>query len=185
MVGDHFGRTFVKGGINTRQCFMRFSFSRFPTKALATLCFHGGLPAILPAAQRSGQRAEIVLRSRHCGLNDAAKTRTSLSIAPPLEWGVRAVPTKSVMLKRRLKTFVGCGPSTRAKVMDGIEEHLTLQPSQQSKSRIKAMAQPFWSQYRLRVDDFRVYFDVDEEGHTVNVLCVLKKGTRRTPQAPS
>ena len=71
------------------------------------------------------------------------------------------------------------------KVMDGIEEHLTLRPGQESKSRIKAMSQPFWSQYRLRVDDFRVYFDVDEEEHAVNVLRVLKKGNVSTPQAPS
>ena len=56
------------------------------------------------------------------------------------------------------------------KVMAGIEEHLTLQPCQESRSRIKAMSQPFWSQFRLRVDDFRVYYDVDEEEHTVNVL---------------
>ena len=46
----------------------------------------------------------------------------------------------------------------QSKVMDGIEEYLTVQPSQESKSRIKAMSQPFWSQYRLRVDDFRVYY---------------------------
>ena len=73
----------------------------------------------------------------------------------------------------------------QSKVMDGIEEHLTLQPCQESKSRIKAMSQPFWSQFRLRVDDFRVYFDVDEEEHAINVLRVLKKGSAPTPQAPS
>ena len=71
------------------------------------------------------------------------------------------------------------------KVMDGIEEYLTVQPGQESTSRIKAMSPPFWSQYRLRVGDFRVYFDVDEEEHAVNVLRVLKKGTASTPQAPS
>ncbi len=80
---------------------------------------------------------------------------------------------------RRLRAF------DQNKVMDGIEEHLTLQPRQESKSRIKAMSQPFWSQYRLRIDDFRVYFDVDEEEHAVNVLRVLEKGTASTPQAPS
>ena len=73
----------------------------------------------------------------------------------------------------------------RRKVLDGIEEHLTHQPQQPSKSRIKAMTQPFWSQYRLRIDAFRVYYDVDEENHTVSVLRVLEKGTEQTPQTPS
>ncbi len=44
------------------------------------------------------------------------------------------------------------------------------------------MAQPFWSQYRLRIDDFRVYYDVEGAQPTVNVLRVLKKGTGSTPQ---
>jgi len=51
-----------------------------------------------------------------------------------------------------------------------------------SKSRIKAMLQPFWSQYRLRVDEFRVYYDVDEDHLIVNVLRVLMKTTDQTPE---
>ncbi len=73
----------------------------------------------------------------------------------------------------------------QSKVMDGIEEYLTVQPSQESKSRIKAMSQPFWSQFRLRVDDFRVYYDVDEEEYAVYILRVVKKGSELTPQLPS
>ena len=46
------------------------------------------------------------------------------------------------------------------------------------------MGQPFWSQYRLRIDDFRVYYDIDEENRVVNVLRVLRKGTEPTPQPP-
>jgi mRNA-degrading endonuclease RelE of RelBE toxin-antitoxin system len=43
------------------------------------------------------------------------------------------------------------------------------------------MVQPFWSQYRLRADEFRVYYDVDEQSRAVNVLRVLAKGTEPTP----
>jgi mRNA-degrading endonuclease RelE of RelBE toxin-antitoxin system len=43
------------------------------------------------------------------------------------------------------------------------------------------MAQPFWSQYRLRVDEFRVYYDVDDDHRVVNVLRVLMKTTDQTP----
>lgn len=46
------------------------------------------------------------------------------------------------------------------------------------------MDQPFWSQYRLRVDDFRVYYDVDEQLHVVNVLRVIEKGTSETQEQP-
>lgn len=70
------------------------------------------------------------------------------------------------------------------KVLDGIELHLAHQPRLVSKSRIKAMAHPFWSQYRLRIDDFRVYYDVDDELDVVNVLRVLQKSTRTTPEKP-
>jgi mRNA interferase RelE/StbE len=71
------------------------------------------------------------------------------------------------------------------KVMDAIEEHLAYEPQRTSKSRLKAMEQPFWSQFRLRVDDIRVYYDVDEGNRAVNVLRVLKKGTEPTPQNPN
>jgi len=50
------------------------------------------------------------------------------------------------------------------------------------RSRIKAMRQPFWSQYRLRIDDFRVYYDVDDDTGEVHVLRVLVKTTQTTPE---
>jgi len=45
-------------------------------------------------------------------------------------------------------------------IMEGIEAHLFHEPKKVSRSGIKQMTQPFWSQYRLRVGDFRVYYDV-------------------------
>jgi mRNA interferase RelE/StbE len=68
------------------------------------------------------------------------------------------------------------------KVLEGIERHLTFQPKLTSKSRIKRMVQPFWSQSRLRLDDFRVYYDVDEGSRRVHVLRVLRKTTGPTPE---
>jgi mRNA-degrading endonuclease RelE of RelBE toxin-antitoxin system len=41
-------------------------------------------------------------------------------------------------------------------VLDAIQVHLSFEPTKDSRSRIKTMAQPFWSQFRLRVNDFRV-----------------------------
>ena len=68
------------------------------------------------------------------------------------------------------------------KVLEGIEIHLTYQPKHLSRSRIKAMSQPFWSQYRLRVDEFRVYYDVNVDNRIVNVLRILMKTTGQTPE---
>jgi len=44
------------------------------------------------------------------------------------------------------------------------------------------MRPPFWSHYRLRVGDFRVYYDVDDIARQVNVLGVLAKATESTPE---
>ena len=68
------------------------------------------------------------------------------------------------------------------KVLDGIESFLAHQPTFVSRSRIKLMVQPFWSQYRLRIDDFRVYYDVDDGRRVVSVLRVLEKATGQTPE---
>jgi mRNA-degrading endonuclease RelE of RelBE toxin-antitoxin system len=75
-------------------------------------------------------------------------------------------------------------PFDRCKVLDGIELHLLYQPKFISRSRIKAMLQPFWSQDRLRIDDFRIYYDVDDEDRIVNLLRVLMKATDPTPEEP-
>ena len=67
------------------------------------------------------------------------------------------------------------------RILDGIEHHLTHGARFVSKSRIKAMSQPFWSQYRLRIDDVRIYYDVDDGALSVNVLRILVKTTDQTP----
>jgi mRNA-degrading endonuclease RelE of RelBE toxin-antitoxin system len=72
----------------------------------------------------------------------------------------------------------------KRKILDGIETHLTYQPKVVSRSRIKAMVQPFWSQFRLRIEDFRVYYDVADEDRRVYVLRVLAKTRQSTPEEP-
>ena len=68
------------------------------------------------------------------------------------------------------------------KILGAIERHLFHDPSQANRSSIKRMVQPFWSQYRLRVEDFRVYYDVDDEERAVSILRVLKKEQGETTQ---
>lgn len=79
---------------------------------------------------------------------------------------------------RKLRAF------DQRKILEAVEQHLRSNPTQVSRPRIKLMRRPFWSQYRLRVDDFRVYYDIDEAQHTVNVLRVLEKAQGETPRSP-
>jgi mRNA interferase RelE/StbE len=71
------------------------------------------------------------------------------------------------------------------KLFEAIAIHLKHEPTRISRSRIKQMVQPFWSQYRLRVEDFRVYYDVDEDKRAVHVLRVLEKGREVTQEGGS
>jgi mRNA-degrading endonuclease RelE of RelBE toxin-antitoxin system len=63
----------------------------------------------------------------------------------------------------------------RAEVRDAIEIHLRHQPTRTGKSRIKRLRAIAKPQYRLRVGEVRVFYDVDES--TVFVLAIIPKST--------
>jgi mRNA interferase RelE/StbE len=63
--------------------------------------------------------------------------------------------------------------SMRTAVREGIEEHLRHQPAKVSKSRIKRLRGLSRPQYRLRIDEVRVFYDVT--GDTVEVLAIVNK----------
>ena len=63
----------------------------------------------------------------------------------------------------------------RTKVLDRIERHLTDEPTAQSRSRIKRLRAGTYPPYRLRVDDIRVYYDVNEVTQLVIVLGIVPK----------
>lgn len=65
--------------------------------------------------------------------------------------------------------------SDRVKVLDRIEKHLSHQPTLQSKSRIKPLRPGTFPPFRLRVDKFRVYYDIDESQRLVIVFGVVIK----------
>ena len=71
------------------------------------------------------------------------------------------------------RQFHGLSAYDRAKVRCAIDEHLAKHPTQESKSRIKRLRELKKPQYRLRIDDLRVFYDVD--GETVIVLGVMAK----------
>jgi mRNA-degrading endonuclease RelE of RelBE toxin-antitoxin system len=63
--------------------------------------------------------------------------------------------------------------SARAEVKDAIGRFLRHEPAKISKSRIKRLRGLTRPQYRLRVGDVRVFYDVAKE--TVEVLAIVDK----------
>ena len=61
----------------------------------------------------------------------------------------------------------------RSTVKEAIEKHLRYEPQKMSKSRIKKLQGISRPQYRLRVDEIRVFYDVVET--TVQVLAIIPK----------
>ena len=61
----------------------------------------------------------------------------------------------------------------RASVKEGLEMHLRHEPTKTSRSRIKRLRGLSRPQYRLRVDEVRVFYDVS--GSTVEVLAIVAK----------
>lgn len=63
--------------------------------------------------------------------------------------------------------------STRATVRTALETHLRHEPEKSSRSRIKRLRGLLRPQYRLRVGEIRVFYDVT--GATVEVLAIVAK----------
>jgi mRNA interferase RelE/StbE len=68
---------------------------------------------------------------------------------------------------KRLKTNV------RATLLAALETHLRHEPGKTSRSRIKRLRGLRRPQYRLRVGDIRVFYDIS--GSTVEVLAIVAK----------
>jgi mRNA interferase RelE/StbE len=61
----------------------------------------------------------------------------------------------------------------RAEVKDALERHLRHEPAKVSKSRIKRLRGLSHPQYRLRVEEVRVFYDITEK--VVEVLAIVPK----------
>lgn len=77
----------------------------------------------------------------------------------------------------------------RAQVRDALERHLRHEPTRVSKSRIKRLRGLSQPQYRLRVGDVRIFYDVTQEAVEVLAIVTKAQATRwladhGTPGAP-
>ena len=78
-----------------------------------------------------------------------------------------------ILAPEAVKAFRHLTAHVRAEVRDALEHHLRFEPTKVSKSRIKRLRGLSRPQYRLRVDDIRVFYDVTET--TVEVLAIVPK----------
>ena len=70
-------------------------------------------------------------------------------------------------------TYKELGAHQKAEVRETIEIHLRHEPMKVSKSRIKRLRGLSRPQYRLRVGELRIYYDVSSS--TVEILAIVEK----------
>lgn len=66
----------------------------------------------------------------------------------------------------------------RAEVRDGLIEHLRHEPTRTSRSRIKRLRGVERPQYRLRIGDVRIFYDIEDKA--VLVLAIVRKSEADT-----
>lgn len=71
------------------------------------------------------------------------------------------------------KAFRRLPAHDRSEVRDALERHLRFEPTKVGKSRIKRLRGLTRPQYRLRIGDIRVFYDVTETA--VEVLAIVAK----------
>jgi mRNA-degrading endonuclease RelE of RelBE toxin-antitoxin system len=72
-----------------------------------------------------------------------------------------------------LKSLRDLRAHTRAEVKDALERHLRHEPTKVSRSRIKRLRGLSQPQFRLRVGDIRVFYDVTKTA--VEILAIVEK----------
>lgn len=94
-----------------------------------------------------------------------------------------------ILAPEAARTYGSLPAYQRAEVRDALERHLRYEPTRVSKSRIKRLRGLSQPQYRLRVGEVRVFYDVTPE--VVQVLAIITKAEAAawlaehgTPDAP-
>jgi mRNA-degrading endonuclease RelE of RelBE toxin-antitoxin system len=78
-----------------------------------------------------------------------------------------------VLAPEAARAYRSLAARLRAMLRDSLETHLRHEPRKVSKSRIKRLRGLRQPQFRLRVGDLRVFYDVTNE--TVEVLAIVTK----------
>lgn len=80
-----------------------------------------------------------------------------------------------VIAKSAHEAFKKLDARWRSSLKEAMRTHLENAPKQESKSRIKRLKGLRQPQYRLRVDQLRVFYDVNEQQGRVEVLGFVMK----------
>lgn len=83
-----------------------------------------------------------------------------------------------ILSPEAVENFRSLKAHVRATVRDAIERHLRYNPKKESRSRIKHLRGMSRPQYRLRVDEMRIYYDVSEG--IVEILAIIPKSEAET-----
>jgi mRNA interferase RelE/StbE len=83
------------------------------------------------------------------------------------------MPFEIVLAPEAVQELRALNANLRAVVRDALETHLRQEPMKTSRSRIKRLRGLRRPQYRLRVDEVRVFYDVS--GETVEILAIVAK----------
>ncbi|MGH9891348.1 MAG: type II toxin-antitoxin system RelE family toxin [bacterium] len=83
-----------------------------------------------------------------------------------------------VLAPQAVADFKRLPARSRATLSDALEIHLRHEPTKTSRSRIKRLRGVRKPQYRLRVEDLRVFYDVVE--NRVEILAIVAKGDAAT-----
>ncbi|MGH8602069.1 MAG: type II toxin-antitoxin system RelE family toxin [Gammaproteobacteria bacterium] len=83
------------------------------------------------------------------------------------------MPFEIILAPEAIEDLDGLKANIRAAVREGLETHLRHEPKKTSRSRIKRLKKMSQPQYRLRLGDVRVFYDVTEE--RVEVLAIVIK----------
>ena len=88
-------------------------------------------------------------------------------------YSMARMPYEVVLAPEAAKAYRGLPAYRRAEVRDALERHLRHEPTRVSKSRIKRLRGLNQPQYRLRIGEVRVFYDVTTEA--VEVLAIVTK----------
>ena len=88
------------------------------------------------------------------------------------------MPFEIVLAPEAIEDLRRLRVNLRAMVRDALELHLRHEPRRTSRSRIKRLRGLDRPQYRLRVDEVRVFYDVT--GDTVEILAIVVKSEAET-----
>lgn len=83
------------------------------------------------------------------------------------------MPFEIILAPEAIEDLDGLKAATRASVRDGLETHLRHEPTKLSRSRIKRLKKMSQPQYRRRLGEVRVFYDVTAE--RVEILAIVLK----------